>query len=188
MYHCVHDSTCMCLEMATCRLCGYRVRLNSEKWKQQCPICGEAFVVLRDDGPNKMAAGLPVAASGDFAWSGASAQQQSQSNIDTVHQRDGTKRPPSNHLKPELLGLLQMVPGSHDRRIRAQDAVRAAVGLTLPLPKDSNASEHDPVVYIRPRADPTMRVLKVNTIRVVRRKQGKYPISGGYVRLFVLFS
>lgn len=67
----------------------------------------------------------------------------------------------STHLNLDLQSLLHLIPEQHDRKKRAQrDVVRATeVGLA---PTQANNGRRDPdVVYIQPRVDPTMTVLKV---------------------------
>lgn len=144
--------------MASCRLCGYDISLDSAEKQKPCPICGESSLVsLKDD-----IKGMTVGIDAPLAWNKAETQQHSPwREKSQFHQGDSTKGPPSSFINPELLSLLQLVPKPQQRKAKAKREVQAAGALTpRPLvdtpPTDLNA------VYIRPHADP-LRHLKVST-------------------------
>lgn len=71
-------------------------------------------------------------------------------------------------LNPELESLLRRLPQKRDMQRRQDEILRAAAVPTA----ESVQREDEDVVYIRPRVDPTMRVLKVNGGRSFRPERG----------------
>lgn len=146
--------------MAACRLCGYRspvgVTILSE-----CPVCGEP---CDTSGGHDGADAVVKAESGiEYAGGGVSRGTSPHMAQPWVRCDSPNKAFPSGCLNPELQSLLRLVPEEQNRKKRAQDAVRAAGGGALvPSCSDEDQSESD-VVYIRPRVDPGMRVLKVRS-------------------------
>lgn len=158
--------------MASCRLCGYTARLDknavAQQQQEQCVVCGEAFGGddgRRSGGATQQAASL-LAHAGGAIWRGASPKQEmSQPPVPAMGRCVGAETNQSSWLNPELRLLLDLVPQQQNRRKRTQDSVRAIGNLTPPR-VDEVPSDPE-VVFIRPRADPTMRVLKVDQ-KVVR--------------------
>lgn len=146
--------------MTSCRLCGFQGPLDP--CTVACPVCGEAYEKI--SGYQVRAVdGTLFALSRGRTWCGdASPQQQrSQLGAQALTSGDGVGLLRGSYLNPELLALLQLVPEQQSRRKRAkEDAVRAAGSLTPARREDEGQTDLD-VVYIRPRNDPTMQVLKV---------------------------
>lgn len=136
----------------SCKLCGFRVN-RSHAEESSCPVCGQEYTIDRADdtagggGPDDTACagGLlspPVQSAGidGVGWGAASAQ--------------GVAAKTPSCLDPELEFLLRRLPQKSDIQ-RRDEAVLRVAGV---LP---DHREEPGVVHIRPRIDPTMRVLKV---------------------------
>lgn len=162
--------------MAACRLCGYRspvgVTIPSE-----CAVCGEP---CDPSGGRDGADPVVEAESGiEHAVGGAINSRGTSPHMAQPWMRCDSPNNafPSSYLNPELQSLLRLVPEEQNRKKRAQDAVRAAGGGELvPSCSDEGHSESD-VVYIRPRVDPGMRVLKVRSAQRALER-GPFSICG----------
>lgn len=141
--------------MVACRLCGYRGHNDTNT----CPVCGEEYDKAQDG--HMPESRLAQAAGG--SWCGISQQKSRIGNPDGSKSAKGAA---STYLNLDLQSLLHLIPEQQDRKQRAQDVVRAAgAGLS---PTRANNGQHDPdVVYIQPRVDPTMTVLKVGVATAV---------------------
>lgn len=153
--------------MASCRLCGYTARLDkngaTQQQQTQCVVCGEALG--GDDGRciwgGTEQAASSLAHAGGAIWDGASPQQETlQLAVPAAARCVGGEASQSSWLNSELRLLLDLVPKQQNSRKRTQDAVRAIGNLSPPRVDDGPSDPE--VVFIRPRADPTMRVLKVD--------------------------
>ena len=138
------------LRMVPCKLCGYQG--SSDKASQQCPVCGEAY----DDGPQD----------GNAAQAAGGLWAQPRSRIGALNGCNSSSNGegPRPHVNLDLQSLLNLIPEQQDRRKRAEEAVRAASASGGNSPVRADGGHCDPdAVYIQPRVDPTMRVLKVRT-------------------------
>lgn len=147
--------------MISCRLCGYQA-LRDTCALLQCPVCGEAYA--GDDGQNGVVAESGLTQGGSASC--GTTQQQSQFGAPVLAQCNNSQVFPLCYLNQELQSLLHLVPEQQRRKKRAQDAVRAAGALT-PARADDDHGKPD-AVYIRPRVDPTMRVLKVKIVDALK--------------------
>lgn len=136
--------------MAACRLCGYQIPVGIAVLSE-CPVCGEPCDA--SDGRD----GANAESGQGIEHDGVKSRTTSPAGAQAWMGSDSANAFPSSCLNPELQSLLRLVPEELNRKKRAQDAVRATGG----------ASESD-VVYIRPRTDPTMRVLKVRNFAAER--------------------
>lgn len=146
--------------METCKLCGFLSRSNIEA---KCPVCGESYDLparqQQEEQQHGVVPGSQLAQAATDAWCGM-AQQELQSGVQAPGEvRNPGRRARATHFNMDLQSLLGLIPAQQNRRKRAEDVLRAVgAGLTS-APADAQC---DPgVVYIRPRADPTMAVLKV---------------------------
>lgn len=153
--------------MASCRFCGYTARLDknpaAQQQQAQCVVCGEAFG--GDDGrrigvATQQAASLLAHAGGAIRRGASPQQETSQFPVPAMGRCVSPDTNQSSWLNSELRLLLDLVPKEQNRRKRTQDSVRAIGNLTPP--RVDEAPSDPEVVFIRPRADPTMRVLKVD--------------------------
>lgn len=139
--------------MAACRLCGYQ----SPVTLCECPVCGEPCDASDGRDGAEVASGQGVEHAGDGVSRGTSPLK-----TQPWMGSDNANAFPSSCLNPELQSLLRLVPEEQNRKKRAQDAVRAVGGALVPSCSDEGQSGSD-VVYVRPRIDPTMQVLKVRS-------------------------
>lgn len=150
--------------MVLCRLCGYQGQNNTNA---QCPVCGKAYDRLQDGYAN----GSVLAQAAGDSWFGVSQQKPRIGGLDGCNTEAAAKG--STYLNLDLQSLLHLIPEQQDRKKRAQrDVVRATeAGLA---PTQANNGRHGAgVVYIQPRVDPTMTVLKVRVAdAAVSTKQG----------------
>lgn len=147
--------------MASCRLCGYR---GDNETNPQCPVCGEAY----DRPQDGHMPGSRLAQTAGGSWCGASRQKSRIEGLDGCNSTEAAKG--STYLNLDLQSLLHLIPEQQGRRKRAQrDVVRATeTGLTSTRP--DNGRRDSDVVYIQPRVDPTMTVLKVRVATAVRQE------------------
>eukprot|EP00903_Cladosiphon_okamuranus_P012153 g11401.t1 len=137
--------------MVSCRLCGYQGRDASS----QCPVCGEAY----DSPQGVRVPGPRLAQAGGGLWCGGS-QQDSRFGVVGEFDIAEAAKASTHHLNLDLQSLLRLIPEQQDRRKRAQRDVVWATEAGL-APDQANGGRRDPdVVYIQPRVDPTMTVLK----------------------------
>lgn len=135
--------------MSSCKLCGYRGSDSTS----QCPVCGEAY----DDSRTRQDANAAQAVGGLWA--------QPRSRIGALHGCNSSEGARSAHVANlDLQSLLDRIPAQQDRRQRAEEAVRAASRETNRARADGGHFDPD-AVYIQPRLDPAMRVLKVRGTR-----------------------
>lgn len=155
--------------MSLCRLCGYRGS-NDKTCVQPicCPICGEAYddervTERRQDNEDVRGLRLTKASAGRM-WCGKSPQKSQTGGkpIEKSNSTEGVRT--STYLNLDLQSLLQLIPEQQHRKKRAEDDVvlRAVSGGLTPT-----RAEDPDCVYIRPRVDPTMRVLKVRAACVL---------------------
>lgn len=142
--------------MAACTLCGYRSPVGVINLSE-CPVCGEPCDASDGRDGAAVESGQGVEHAGDGVSRGTSPLGAQPWRCDS-----SATAFPSSYLNPELQSLLRLVPEEKNRKKRAQDAVLAAGGALVPSCSDEGQSESD-VVYIRPRIDPGMRVLKVRS-------------------------
>lgn len=159
--------------MVLCRLCGFGGSNDNNTSIQPkcCPICGEAYGQARDtrynsDDEDVPGSRLAKAAAAGNAWCGKSLLAEPQIGGGKATEKCGGAEgvaPTSTYLNLDLQSLLQLIPEQQHRKKRAEDVVvRAAGGGRSPTQADDSSRRCDPDgVYIRPRVDPTMRVLKV---------------------------
>ncbi|CAM9092847.1 unnamed protein product [Hapterophycus canaliculatus] len=144
--------------MNACKLCGFR---GSGDAQSKCPVCDEPYEPLHASGQHEqqdevVVPGSQLAQAASGAWCGM-AQQKLQTGAQALAEFSSPGRTVT-HLNLELQSLLGMIPAQQLRRKRAEDVVRAVGGGWISARADGQC---DPgVVYIRPRADPTMTVLK----------------------------
>lgn len=103
--------------------------------------------------------GSRLAQAAGGSWCAASQQKSRSGGLDGCNSAEGATGS-TYHLNLDLQSLLHLIPEQQDRKKRAQDVVWATgAGLT---PTQADDGRRDPdVVYIQPRVDPTMTVLKV---------------------------
>ncbi|CAN0427951.1 unnamed protein product [Ectocarpus sp. 12 AP-2014] len=141
--------------MVTCGLCGYR----GPDEGTECAVCGQPHDRARDREQERSAAGSRLGQTGGGLWHENPPQKpriraQAMSRCSSISGGDR-----STHLNPDLRYLLNLIPEQQNRRRRAEDMVRATGACLTPVRADGDGCDPD-VVYIRPRVDPTMRVLK----------------------------
>lgn len=155
--------------MVLCRLCGFGgSNDNTSVHPKCCPICGEAYDdgqardTRQKDDEDVPGSRLTKAAAGDVLC-GKSPQKPQIGGRATGECSGAEGGTTSTYLNLDLQSLLQLIPEQQRRKKRAEDVVvRAADGGRSPTQADDSSSRCDPNgVYIRPRVDPTMRVLKV---------------------------
>lgn len=140
--------------MPSCRLCGFRGPVGASVQQFQCPVCGKSYDT--SDTEDGDVAGSQLPRGGGVAYG---TPQQPRFGAQGLMRTDSASAAPSSCLNVELQSLLQLIPEQLKRRTGAQCIVRSA-GSLPPAPANDALSDPD-VVYIRPRIDPTMRVLKV---------------------------
>lgn len=156
--------------MVSCGLCGFRGSSDNTCAQPHCPICGEAYDDVRwsDRREDEDMPGSRLAKADGGVWGGKSLQksQIGAQSMGRCNSSEGV--PTSTYLNLDLQSLLHLIPEQqHNRKKRAEDVVRAAgVGPTPTRGDDSSRCDPDGV-YIRPRVDPTMRVLKVRVACVM---------------------
>ena len=143
--------------MAACRLCGYQSPVGVVTLSE-CPVCGEPCDPSDGRDGADVESGQGVEHAGDGVSRGTSPLKTQPPWMGAGN----ASAFPSSCLNPELQSLLCLVPEEQNRKTRAQEAVRAAGGALVPSFPDEGQSGPD-VVYIRPRVDPGMRVLKVRS-------------------------
>ncbi|CAN0207366.1 unnamed protein product [Ectocarpus sp. 4 AP-2014] len=141
--------------MVTCWLCAYR----GPDEGTECAVCGQPHDRARDREQERSAAGSRLGQINGGLWYENPPQKprigtQAMSRCNSIPGGDR-----STHLNPELRCLLDLIPEQQNRRKRAEDMVRATGARLTPERADGDGCDPD-VVYIRPRVDPTMRVLK----------------------------
>ncbi|CAM9636141.1 unnamed protein product [Ectocarpus sp. 8 AP-2014] len=141
--------------MVTCGLCGYR----GPDEGTECAVCGQPHDRARDREQERSAAGSRLGQTNGGLWYEKPPQKscigaQAMSRCNSIPGGDR-----STHLNPDLRYLLNLIPEQQNRRKRAEDVVRATGACLTPARADGDGCDPD-VVYIRPRVDPTMRVLK----------------------------
>lgn len=142
--------------MVTCWFCGYR----GPDEGTECAVCGHPHDRARDREQERSAAGSRLGQTNGGLWYENPPQKprigaQAMSRCNSIPGGDR-----STHLNPDLRYLLNLIPEQQNRRRRAEDMVRATGACLTPVRADGDGCDPD-VVYIRPRVDPTMRVLKV---------------------------
>lgn len=151
--------------MVPCRLCGFQ---GSNDITPKCPVCGEAY----DDGQagdrRQGDEGMPGPRLANAAAGGVSygkPPQKSPIGGETIEMCTSTEEvPTSTYLNLNLQSLLQLIPEQQHRKKKAEGVVVRAAGGGLSPTRADDGYRCDPDgVYIRPRVDPTMRVLKVGS-------------------------
>lgn len=139
---------------AFCKLCGFRVD-SSRAEGSRCPVCGQEYAT--DCSGDSAGAAGPDDTTGQGGLSSHIMQSAGIDNAgwDAASSIGGTAKIPSL-LNPELESLLCRLPRKSDMQ-RRDDAVLRIAGVLFDREEESD------VVHIRPRVDPTMRVLKVKT-------------------------
>ncbi len=136
----------------SCKLCGYR----GSDCASHCPVCGEAY----DDSQTRQDGNAAQAVGGLWA--------QPRSRIGALNGCNSSEGARSMHVANlDLQSLLDRIPEQQERKQRAEEVVRAASRETNRVRADGGHFDPD-AVYIQPRADPTMRVLKVGQGRTGR--------------------
>ncbi|CAM9315429.1 unnamed protein product [Ectocarpus sp. 13 AM-2016] len=141
--------------MVTCWLCGYR----GPDEGTECAVCGQPHDRARGGELERSAAGSRLGQTNGGLWYENPPQKprigaQATSRCKSIPGGDR-----STDLNPDLRYLLNLIPEQQNRRRRAEDMVRATGACLTPVRVDGDGCDPD-VVYIRPRVDPTMRVLK----------------------------
>lgn len=137
--------------MVSCRLCGYRGHNDTNT---QCPVCGEAY----DRPQHGYMPGARLAQPAGGSLCGVIQQKSRIGGLDGCSSTEGAK---ATYLNLDLQALLHLIPEQQDRKKRAQrDVVRATEAELSPTRAENDRRDPD-VVYIQPRVDPTMTVLKV---------------------------
>lgn len=145
--------------MVTCKLCGYRGCNDSQS---KCPVCDESYEpVARQHGQQGEATPGPQRAQAASGVWCRTVQQNRQLGAQALAEFCSPERiARATHFNIDLQSLLSKIPAQQQRRKKAEDILRAVGGGLTSAPADGQC---DPaVVYIRPRADPTMTVLKVS--------------------------
>lgn len=133
-----------------CQFCGYQAKCSNAS-DPRCPVCVEPYSAGDGDG---------TTSAGPGPWSDpvrSSAYVAGRGGVSGVNSAIGVALSPGG-LSPELESLLRRLPRKRDKQRRRDEILRAAAMPTA----ESDKREDGDVVYIRPRVDPTMRVLKVN--------------------------
>ncbi|CAM9738400.1 unnamed protein product [Scytosiphon promiscuus] len=143
--------------MATCKLCGYR---GSSTSQPKCPVCDESYELLprRPEEQDVITPGSQLAQAASRACCGMAQQKLETGAQPPAQSCSHRRRARTTHSNIDLQSLLDLIPAQQNRRKKAEDVLRAVCGGLTSAPADDDL-DHG-VVYIRPRADPTMAVLK----------------------------
>lgn len=141
-----------------CQLCGYRSS-RGRNVSPQCPVCGQEHA-----NENKADDGVERTAEPD-AKGLLNVVRSAAGTKGSAKWRMGKTMTTQGTISLELQSLLQRLPQQSDFRRKEHELLSAAGVVATGHGAENRGDNFDPnVIYIRSRADPTMRVLKVRTV------------------------